>query len=149
MFKDFINLVDVLEKKWDAEIVPTYEKLKQYCLNKRVLSKAEAQGAINELHTRYLHFYAHATTSFASCNMGEAERSQAEKFVNDVKENHQADINELINIYNKKAAMLRSYFFQKEALRLPMPTVEEQYTTREIFPSDPETHPQYYTYDFK
>lgn len=152
MLKKFKNLIDRLEKKWDSEIVPSYEKLKQRISDNRVVTKTEAQEIINELTTHYREFFATVTNTFAPYqnDLNETEHLRLKKFIEDVNESYQTDVNEFMNIYNRKRTLLRNYFFQKQAAQLPLPTFEEQYMTGEIFPSDPaEAYPQYYTYDFK
>lgn len=149
MRKNFKDLIDALDKQWDAEIVPAYEKLKQRLLNTRALTKMETQGIIDELTAHYRKFLADTHNKFAPYRLDETERLELERFLNDIVQSLYTDSNEFISIYNLQAAQLKNYFFHQQAARLPMPSFEEQYMTQEIFPSDPETHPQYYTYDFK
>ncbi|HHF7366092.1 TPA: hypothetical protein ACPSKY_001196 [Legionella bozemanae] len=152
MFNKFESLIDLFEKKWDAELVPTYERLKQRISHSRVLSKQETQEIINELTIHYRLFFATVTNTFAPYQdqLNETEHLKLKKFLDEVNESFQTDVNEFKNIHNQKMALLRNYFFQKQAAQLPLPTFEEQYLTGQIFPSDPpEAYPQYYTYDFK
>ncbi|AWN75553.1 hypothetical protein LEAN103870_06375 [Legionella anisa] len=152
MLNKFEKLIDSFEKKWDSEIVPTYENLKQRMSHSRVLSKQEAREIINELTTHYYLFFTTVTNTFAPYQkqLNETQQLKLKEFLDEIENSYQTDVNEFKNIYNQKLALLRNYFFQKEAARLPLPTVEEQYLTGQIFPSDPpEAYPQYYTYDFK
>lgn len=148
MSRDFINLIDKLEKKWDDEIVPAYDQMKLIFIN-NIRTNLLAQKALAALGAQYRTFYNHAQNSFATCKMDVAERPKALEFLKEIEESYNADIQELMGIYNRKAAHLRANFFQNEAIHLPMPTLEEQIHYWEIFPSDPENYPQYYTYDFK
>ncbi|KTD40238.1 hypothetical protein [Legionella parisiensis] len=152
MPKKFEDLIDAFEKKWDAEIVPVYRDLKQRLLNQRILTKRATQEIIDELTIHYRGFYATVTNTFApfQLKLNEDQSQMLKKFLADVEESYQTDVNKFKNIHNQKAVLLRNYFFQQAAAKLPLPTFEEQYLSGQIFPSDPpEAYPQYYTYDFK
>lgn len=148
MSRDFIILIDKLEKKWDDEIVPAYDQMKLIFIN-NIRTNHQAQNALAALGAQYRTYYYHAQNSFASCKMDVAERPKALQFLKEIEESYHADIQKLTGIYNRKAVQLRAHFFRNESIRLPLPTLEEQIYAWEIFPSDPENYPQYYTYDFK
>ncbi|HHT0593395.1 TPA: hypothetical protein ACTXXA_002443 [Legionella anisa] len=152
MRNKFEELINSFEKNRDSEIVPAYENLKQRMSHSRVLSKQEAQEIINELTVHYRSFFTTVTNAFApyQSRLNETEQLKLKQFLDDVEKSYQTDVNQFKSIYNQKLAQLRNYFFQKQAARLPLPTIEEQYLTGQIFPCDPpEAYPQYYTYDFK